>query len=46
MPQGMVENVGDKSIRELSHIPFANISEEEMDKTDERLGKIKVDIRI
>lgn len=34
----------DKSIRELAHLPFFNVSKEEMDKTDEIIGKIKIDI--
>ena len=44
MPEDMVEKMGDKSIRELAHLPFFNVSKEEIDKTDEIICKIKIDI--
>ncbi|MDS0525155.1 glycoside hydrolase family 78 protein [Clostridium sp. SHJSY1] len=46
LPEDMIKNVGSMSIRELSHLPFFNVSEEEMNKTDEKLNKIKIDIGI
>ncbi|MCR3759523.1 glycoside hydrolase family 78 protein [Clostridium felsineum] len=42
LPQGMIEKVGDKSIRELSNMPFFPVSSELLEKLDEKLEKIKV----
>lgn len=42
LPEPMVQKVGDKSPRELSHMPFFWVSSDILDKLDEKLGKIKV----
>jgi alpha-L-rhamnosidase len=44
LPEPMIEKVGDKSPRELSHMPFFPVSADALDKADELLGKIKVTI--
>jgi Alpha-L-rhamnosidase N-terminal domain./Bacterial alpha-L-rhamnosidase. len=44
LPEPMIEKVGDKSPRELSHMPFFPVSADILNKVDELLGKIKVTI--
>ena len=42
LPELMIEKVGDNSPRELSHMPFFNVSSEMLDELDKKLGGIKV----
>jgi len=42
LPEPMIQKVGDKSPRELSHMPFFPVLSEVLDELDEKLGKIKV----
>ena len=44
LPEPMIEKVGDKSPRELSHMPFYPVSADVLNKADELLSKIKVTI--
>lgn len=44
LPEPMILKVGDKSPRELSHMPFFPVSSDVLDELDEKLGKIKVSI--
>ena len=41
LPPYMVSAMGNESIRALATKPFFNVTEEEMDRTDEIIGKIK-----
>ena len=44
LPENKNKKVGDKSPRELSHMPFFPVSADVLNKLDELLGKIKVSI--
>jgi len=44
MPEDMVEKMGDKSIRELAHLPFFPVAGEALDELDGKLGGIKVKV--
>jgi alpha-L-rhamnosidase len=44
IPEDMVNNLGDKSMPELAHLPFFHVSKEEMDKVQERIKKIKIEM--
>jgi alpha-L-rhamnosidase len=42
LPQEMVANLGHQSLRELSHMPFLPISQEDLEQLDNKLKKMKV----
>ncbi len=42
LPEGLIEKLGDKSLRELSHMPFFPVSSETLDELDIKLNKVKV----
>ncbi|URZ07608.1 alpha-L-rhamnosidase [Clostridium felsineum] len=42
--EDMVNNLGDKAMPELAHLPFFNVTEEEMNRVDKRISNIKIDI--
>jgi len=44
LSDGMVEKVGNKSLRELSHMPFFIVAGEVLDELDGKLGGIKVSV--
>ena len=44
LPDHMIGKVGDKSLRELSHMPFFPVSSDVLDELDKKLGEIKVNI--
>jgi len=42
LPDDMVGKVGNKSLRELSHMPFFPVASDILDKLDRKLGEVKV----
>lgn len=44
MMQGMAASLSFKSIRELQYMPFFHTSEEEMNRIDELIGNIKIEV--
>lgn len=42
LPGHMTQKVGDKSLRELSHMPFFHVLSDILDELDKKLAKIKV----
>ena len=44
LPDHMVGKVGDKSLRELSHMPFFPVAGEVLDELDRKLWEIKVKV--
>ena len=42
LPDHMAQKLGDKSPRELSHMPFFPVSSHTLDELDKKLSKIKV----